>query len=224
MFLQVKNLNKVYQLGKTQVNALQNIQLDFKEKEFTVIAGPSGSGKTTLLNCIGCIDRGDNGHIILENEDLMQKTSKELARIRKESFGFIFQTYNLFPVLTVFENIEMPLKLLKQFNDSEIQNAVSQILEKVELGGFENRKPLELSGGQQQRVSIARALVKNPKIILADEPTANLDSKTGENIIKLMSNLNRQEGITFLFSTHDKMVMKYAKRMIHMKDGKIESK
>ncbi len=222
MLLQVKNLNKTYHSGKVDVKALSNINLNLEPAEFTAIAGPSGSGKTTLLNCIGTIDRAESGEIFLDNVELMGKSGNELARLRKEYFGFIFQTYNLIPVLTVFENVEMPLKLLRKYSSSEIKNKVLAMLSQVGLDGLENRRPLELSGGQQQRVSIARALVKHPKMVLADEPTANLDSKTGEEIVDLMKSLNEKEGASFLFSTHDQLIMKHAKRLIKIRDGMIE--
>ncbi len=223
MLLQVKNLNKTYRSGKVDVKALSNINLNLEPAEFTAIAGPSGSGKTTLLNCIGTIDRAESGELFLDNVELMSKSGNELARLRKEYFGFIFQTYNLIPVLTVFENVEMPLKLLGRDSRSEIKDKVLAMLNQVGLAGLENRRPLELSGGQQQRVSIARALVKHPKMVLADEPTANLDSKTGEEIVDLMKSLNEQEGASFLFSTHDQLIMKHAKRLIKIRDGMIES-
>ena len=221
MLLEVKKLNKTYHSGDVDFQALYDINVSFKEMEFAAIAGPSGSGKTTLLNCIGCIDSADSGEILIDGENLLGRKSNELAALRKEHFGFIFQTYNLMPVLNVFENIELPLKLLKKFSDEEISEKIMKILKDVDLQGLENRMPLELSGGQQQRVSIARALVKKPKIILADEPTANLDSKTGESIVMLMKKLNKKEGITFIFSTHDQLVMKHAKRLIELKDGRI---
>jgi putative ABC transport system ATP-binding protein len=223
MLLEIKELNKTYHSGDINFHALRGINLNIDSGEFTAIAGPSGSGKTTLLNCIGCIDRGESGQILLNGDDLMAKKTKDLAFLRRDHFGFIFQTYNLIPVLTVFENIEMPLKLLGKHNDQEISDMIYAILERVGLTGLEKRKPLELSGGQQQRVSIARALIKKPKIILADEPTANLDSKTGESIVKLMQELNKKDGVTFIFSTHDKLVMKHAKRLIEVHDGKIKS-
>lgn len=223
VLLQVKNLHKTYVAGKLDVKALQDISVTLDQGEFTAIAGPSGSGKTTLLNCIGTIDRAEAGEVILDGVNLMGKTSNELAALRREYFGFIFQTYNLIPVLTVFENVEMPMKLLRRFSPQEIRDNVMDMLAKVGLQGLENRRPLELSGGQQQRVSIARALVKHPKMVLADEPTANLDSKTGEEIVDLMKELNEKEGATFLFSTHDQLIMKHAKRLIKLRDGKIEA-
>lgn len=223
MLLEVKHLNKTYQAGKLGVKALQDISVTVDRGEFTALAGPSGSGKTTLLNCIGTIDRPEQGEVILDGVNLMGKTRDELAALRREYFGFIFQTYNLIPVLTVFENVEMPLKLLRRLSQREIRDQVMDILAKVGLQRLENRRPLELSGGQQQRVSIARALVKHPKMVLADEPTANLDSKTGEEIVDLMQELNQKEGATFLFSTHDQLIMKHAKRLIKVRDGKIEA-
>ncbi|MCX7820783.1 MAG: ABC transporter ATP-binding protein, partial [Brevinematales bacterium] len=177
--------------------------------------------KTTLLSIIGCLDNSGSGEIYLEGDPISGKSSKELAYLRREYYGFIFQTYNLIPVLTVYENVELPLKLLRKHSDAKIKDMVYSVLDKVGLSGLANRKPLELSGGQQQRVSIARALVKSPKVILADEPTANLDSANGEAIINLMREMNEKEGVTFIFSTHDTMVMKYAKRLVKMHDGRI---
>ncbi len=222
MLLEIKKLNKTYTSGDIDFQALCDIDADFEKQEFTAIAGPSGSGKTTLLNCIGCIDRVDSGEVLIDGENVVGMDSKQLAQFRKENFGFIFQTYNLIPVLNVFENIELPLKLLKRYSDKEIKDMVMAILEEVDLHDLEKRMPLELSGGQQQRVSIARALIKKPKIILADEPTANLDSKTGEAIVDLMQKLNREEGITFIFSTHDPLIMKHAKRLVEIRDGRIK--
>ncbi len=223
MLLEVKNLNKIYHTGKIDFQALHNVSVSIDKGEFTAICGPSGSGKTTLLNIIGCIDKADSGEIILDGTNLKGRTSKELAYLRRKYFGFIFQTYNLIPVLTVYENVELPLKLLRKYSDVEIRRRVMEVLEEVGLKGLENRKPLELSGGQQQRVSIARALVKKPKMILADEPTANLDTATGESIVHLMMEMNEKENVTFIFSTHDQMIMKHAKRLINIRDGKIES-
>ncbi|MDH5720006.1 MAG: ABC transporter ATP-binding protein [Spirochaetia bacterium] len=221
MLLETKKLNKIYESGKVKFQALYNVDLAFNEGEFSALVGPSGSGKTTLLNCMGCIDKPESGEIFLEGENLTQKNSAQQARVRKEKYGFIFQTYNLMPVLNVYENVELPMKLLKKHSDKEIKDMVYKILDEVGLKGLEKRMPLELSGGQQQRVSVARALIKKPKVIFADEPTANLDSKTGEAIIDLMHELNEVEKVTFIFSTHDKMVMKHARRIIELKDGRI---
>ena len=223
MLLEVKKLNKTYHTGKIDLQALKDVTVSIEEGDFIAFAGPSGSGKTTLLNCIGLLDKGESGSITLDGVDLSDKKPKELSEVRKQSFGFIFQTYNLIPVLTVEENIEMPLKLLGTYNDVEIAGLVSAVLKEVGLEGFEKRKPLELSCGQQQRVSIARALVKKPKVILADEPTANLDSKTSQDIIKLMKKLNETDGVTFIFSTHDKAVMDVAKKLYKIRDGMLEN-
>jgi len=224
MFLTVQNLNKTYHAGKMDFQALYDINLTVGKGEFTAIVGPSGSGKTTLLNCIGCIDNADSGIIRLEGVNIRGESSKELARLRRENFGFIFQTYNLIPVLNVYENIELPLKLLRKYGDGEIREMIMSILDEVGLQGLESRMPAELSGGQQQRVSIARALIKKPKLILADEPTANLDTATGEAIVDLMKSLNKKEKITFIFSTHDRLIMKHARRLIEIRDGKIHGK
>jgi putative ABC transport system ATP-binding protein len=221
MLLSIKNLSKVYHPGKTDVKALEDINLEIDSGEFTALCGPSGSGKTTLLNLIGCIDRPDGGEIFLDGKPLSGKTGDELALLRREYFGFIFQTYNLIPVLTAYENVELALSMLGK-PDAATRKRVMETLEKVGLTGLENRKPLELSGGQQQRVSIARALVKKPRLILADEPTANLDSRTGEQIVELMRQMNENEGVTFVFSTHDALVMKHARRLVQLHDGRIQ--
>ncbi|MCK4667769.1 ABC transporter ATP-binding protein [Candidatus Dependentiae bacterium] len=221
MFLEVTDINKTYYAGKVPFQALHDITLDITKGEFTALAGPSGSGKTTLLNIIGCIDKPDNGEVFIDGELLTEKNSDELAFYRREHFGFIFQTYNLIPILTAFENVELPLRILKQYSKSQSKDMVMQILKKVGLEGLENRKPLELSGGQQQRVSIARALVKNPKLILADEPTANLDLETGETIVDLMKGMNDEDNVTFIFSTHDELILKHAKRVIRLRDGRV---
>ncbi len=222
MFLKIHDLDKTYHSGKIDFQALYDINLAIEKGEYLALCGPSGSGKTTLLNCIGCIDRYERGAVVLNGENLAHKSPDELAGLRRESFGFIFQTYNLIPVLNVFENTELPLKLLDRFSHKEVEDKVLEILNKVGLSGLEKRYPLELSGGQQQRVSIARALIKDPLLVLADEPTANLDSKTGESIIDLMKNLNEKLGTTFIFSTHDRMVMSRAKRIVMLRDGKID--
>ncbi len=222
--LTVKDLNKSYTSGKVEFRALKNINLGFANNDFAAIVGPSGSGKTTLLNCLGCIDRPDSGNIFLNNEELTGQRDAFLTIYRRNYFGFIFQTYNLIPVLNVYENIEMPLKLLKNITDDEIRRKIDSMLTKVGLIGLEKRHPSELSGGQQQRVSIARALIKNPKIVFADEPTANLDSATGESIVELMRELNHIEKTAFIFSTHDPLIMKHASRVISLRDGVIENK
>ncbi len=223
MLFQIKNVNKTYHTGLVDFQALYDINLEIEKGEFTALAGPSGSGKTTLLNLIGCLDGVDNGQLILDGEDLSGKTSNELAAYRREYFGFIFQTYNLIPVLNVYENVELPLKILKKHTEQEMKDKVMDLLKAVGLEGLEKRMPLELSGGQQQRVSIARALVKNPKLVLADEPTANLDSVTGEGIVDIMKAMNKKQGVTFVFSTHDKLIMDHAKRIVNIRDGRIKN-
>lgn len=212
---------KNYRQGEIAVPALRGIDLTIEEGEFTSIAGPSGSGKTTLLNLIGCLDQISAGHLAIGRTDLAQLNNVQLAGIRREKIGFIFQTYNLIPVLTAYENVELPLRLLRGLADSEIRARVLKILNEVGLTGLENRKPTELSGGQQQRVAIARALVKEPQLILADEPTANLDSENAEAILDLMKDLNDRKRVTFIFSTHDQLVMQYARRLVSMRDGRI---
>jgi putative ABC transport system ATP-binding protein len=218
-----KAVTKDYLNGQIAVPALRGIDLVIEEGEFTSLAGPSGSGKTTFLNLIGCLDKITRGELQISGTAVSTLNPIELARLRREKIGFIFQTYNLIPVLTALENVELPLVLLRQFTEAEIREKVMRILAEVGLKGLENRRPVDLSGGQQQRVAIARALVKEPKIILADEPTANLDSDNSEAILELMRKLNEQKKATFIFSTHDQLVMKYARRLITMRDGKIVS-
>ncbi|MDI3281013.1 MAG: ABC transporter ATP-binding protein [Bacillota bacterium] len=220
--LELQGVTKTYLHGRVEVPALRGIDLSVEEGEFTAIAGPSGSGKTTLLNLIGCLDTPTSGSIRLGGRELSALNRTQLAYIRRLEIGFIFQTYNLIPVLTAFENVELPLRLLGRFSEAEIKKRVEAILGEVGLAGLESRKPIDLSGGQQQRVAIARALVKEPKLVLADEPTANLDSENGEAILALMRQMNEEKGVTFLFSTHDPRVMKYARRLIEVRDGRIE--
>ncbi len=221
--LELKNIDKIYRTGKVEVHALKNINLTIEKGEFTGIVGPSGSGKTTLLNIMGLIDRPTKGTVVLEGRDLTGKKSKELALLRRHYFGFIFQNFNLIPVFTVFENVELALTLkYKHLSKKEKELKIMETLESVGIEEKRDAKPLELSGGEQQRVSIARALVKDPDFVLADEPTANLDSKTGEQIVELMKTLNRDKKTTFVFSTHDPLIIKYAKRIINLRDGMIK--
>ncbi|AZR72175.1 ABC transporter [Anoxybacter fermentans] len=219
--LELKGVKKIYQQGKVEVHALRGVDLIVEEGEFTSIAGPSGSGKTTLLNLIGCLDKPSEGEIYLDGEEIGKLSKTELAMLRRRKLGFIFQNYNLIPVLTVYENVEFALRLLKEYKPKEIRERVMEILEGVGLGGLEHRKPNELSGGQKQRVAIARALVKEPKIVLADEPTASLDSETSKDVLEIMVKMNKKLGTTFIFSTHDPLVMEYAGRLLKMKDGQI---
>ena len=209
-----------YYLGKTVVNALGGIDLEVEKGEFICIAGPSGSGKTTLLNLIGCLDKPTSGKVFLDGDDVERLSDNKLSRLRAERIGFIFQAFNLIPVLSAFENIEYPL-LLKGVPRGSRKKKVLAMLEEVELADFTRHRPNQLSGGQRQRVAIARALVTDPEMVLADEPTANLDSKTGEAIVDLMRKINQEMKSTFIFSTHDSMVMKYAHRMIRLQDGRI---
>ncbi|MDA3939288.1 MAG: ABC transporter ATP-binding protein [Spirochaetia bacterium] len=218
----VKDVKRIYKTGETEVNALRGVSLNIEKGEFMSIAGPSGSGKTTLLNLIGCIDKMDEGEISIKDVAVSKMKKKEKTNFRRENLGFIFQTYNLIPVLTAYENVAFVLSLLN-LGEKEIKDRTMAILKEVGLQGMEHRRPGKLSGGQQQRVAIARALIKNPEIVLADEPTANLDSDTGKEILGLMKQMNEKHKTTFIFSTHDKMVMDYASRLVMLHDGQIQS-
>lgn len=213
-------LHKDYQIGKVLFPALRGINIKIGDGEFTAIAGPSGSGKTTLLNIIGCLDVPTKGKVFIDGTDINELSSKGKAELRKNEIGFIFQTFNLIPVLTAYENVEIPLILLNLEPDKKKEQIVT-ILEEVGLGDFINRRPNEMSGGQQQRVAIARALVKEPSMVLADEPTANLDSTTAKEILALMQELNGKHKTTFIFSTHDQLVMDYSRRTVNLRDGRI---
>jgi len=214
------DLYKDYKVGKVLFPALRGIDLTIDNGEFTAIAGPSGSGKTTLLNIIGCLDSPTKGKVMIDDKDISGLSTKEQAALRKEKIGFVFQTFNLIPVLTAFENVEMPLIIL-DIPEQEKKQRITSILEEVGLAEYLRRRPNEMSGGQQQRVAIARALVKNPTMVLADEPTANLDSTTGRDILQLMKELNEKHGTTFIFSTHDQLVMDFARRLVSLRDGKV---
>ncbi len=218
----IKGVRKTYKAGDTEVKALRGIDLEIHKGEFISIAGPSGSGKTTLLNLIGCIDTVDEGKITIDEEVVTELDKEAKTSYRRNKLGFIFQSYNLIPVLTAYENVALSLQLLG-LKEKEIKERTMTILKEVGLEGMEDRRPAKLSGGQQQRVAVARALVKNPLIVLADEPTANLDSHTGEEILKLMKKMNEKHGTTFIFSTHDKMVMEYASRLVSIHDGEFTS-
>jgi putative ABC transport system ATP-binding protein len=223
MSAKLQNITKIYKTGKIEVKALRNVSLEIKDDAFISIAGPSGSGKTTLMNILGCIDDPTEGTVVINGQDVDELSSKQISNFRNMNLGFIFQTFNLIPVLTAYENVEFAL-ILKGDNDHATRKRkVEDILERVGLKDFMRQKPTELSGGQQQRVAIARALVKDPKLVIADEPTANLDSKTASDILSIMRELNRKENVSFVFSTHDRLVMDYADRLIKLKDGKIES-
>jgi len=219
----IANVIKTYETGALKVEALRGVSLEIGTGEFLALAGPSGSGKTTLLNLIGCLDSITSGEITIENTPIASLDQIKRNLMRQKNIGFIFQSYNLIPVLTARENVALALQLFKGIKENEIDERVMSMLREVGLEGLENRRPMDMSGGQQQRVSIARALVKNPPVILADEPTANLDSRTGEDILKLMENLNRDHKTTFVFSTHDQMVMNHARRIVRLHDGEIIS-
>jgi putative ABC transport system ATP-binding protein len=219
--LELTGVKKIYRQGQIEVPALRGVDLIVEPGEFTTLFGPSGSGKTTLLNLIGCLDQATDGSIIFGGKELRDLDKKDLARIRREKIGFVFQSYNLIPVLTAYENVEFAIRLVKEHSNQEVRDRVMETLAAVGLEGLENRKPNELSGGQKQRVAIARALVKEPRLILADEPTANLDSKTSEEVLEVMVKMNQELGTTFIFSTHDPKVMDYARRLLEIRDGLI---
>ena len=217
--IQIIDVKKQYTAKEQNVFALKGISANIQSGEFTAISGPSGSGKTTLLNLIGCLDTITSGSIILDGVDLTQLTKQEANEVRKTKIGFVFQSYNLIPVLTAYENVSLALDVQNRYSKDEIKELSYQILKDVGLEGLENRTPGQLSGGQQQRVSVARALVKKPQIILADEPTANLDSKNAETVLQLMKELNKKRKITFLFSTHDNLVLSFVNRTLSLSDG-----
>lgn len=217
-----EGVTKVYDADGIPVNALNGVDLTINSGEFTAIVGPSGSGKTTFLNIISGLDVPTEGKVSLAGKVISEMSGNELSDYRRDNIGFIFQAYNLIPVLTVEENVEY-IMLLAGVSKAERHKRVIAMLEAVGLEGVEDRLPTQLSGGQQQRVAIARAMVSEPTIILADEPTANLDSKTGTDLLEMMRNLNTETGMTFLFSTHDPLVMESAKRLITLRDGKVDS-
>ncbi len=219
--VRIEDVFKEYTLGTSRVHALKDISLQIENGEFLAIAGPSGSGKSTLLNLIGCIDIPSSGKIYIDDQDTSGQTPDQLSAIRARTIGFIFQTFNLFSVLSAEENIEYPLLQFKELSAAERRERIVKFLDIVGLVEFADHRPNQLSGGQRQRVAIARALATHPKIILADEPTANLDHKTGEGILQLMKEINRNSGTTFIFSTHDTKVMSMAERLIRIEDGQL---
>jgi len=218
--VKLNGVKKVYPLGKVTVEAIKGIDLCIEKGDFISIAGPSGSGKTTILNMIGCIDKPTEGTVEISERCTAEMGDKELTSLRHEFLGFIFQSFNLIPVLNVYENIEFPLLLGKnRMGKKEKAEWIASLIEEVGLAEQRIQRPNELSGGQRQRVAIARALATKPEIVLADEPTANLDSKTGEGIIELMKKLNREQSTTFIFSTHDPAIVSIADHVIHLHDG-----
>ncbi|MDA8411570.1 MAG: ABC transporter ATP-binding protein [Treponema sp.] len=219
--VELKGVKKHYMLGQTRVEALRGVDLDIDGGEFIAIAGPSGSGKSTMLNMFGCIDVPTDGQVKIDGKDISSLSDKDLTRWRREKIGFIFQSFNLIPVLDVYENIEFPLLLDRSLGRKEREALVMRFIDEVGLRDRIHNKSYELSGGQRQRVAIARALVTRPLIVLADEPTANLDSETGTRIIELMRTINEEEKTTFVFSTHDAHIMGEARRVVRILDGRI---
>jgi putative ABC transport system ATP-binding protein len=214
-------VNKTYHQGQIEVKALKDINLSIDKGAFAAVAGPSGSGKTTLLNLVGGLDLADSGKIFVDGNAFDQMSQSQLAKLRLLNVGFVFQAYNLIPVLSAAENVEFVM-LLQGIPAPERRERAKTILDDVGLEGKYDRRPSELSGGQQQRVAVARAIVSNPSIVLADEPTANLDSKTGNGLLEMMKKMNAEKNVTFIFSTHDSMVMDYARRLILLHDGRLE--
>lgn len=217
----VENATRVYQIGKVETQALRGVNLSIESGEFTALVGPSGSGKTTLLQLIGCLDQPTSGKVFVNGKDITGLNRDQRADIRRGTLGFIFQFYALIPTLSAYENIEMPL-LLTNHSASERHERVTQLLEAVGLSDRANNRPDQMSGGQQQRVAIARALATKPSLVLADEPTANLDTTNGEQVMEIMARLNRETGVTFVFATHDPRVIKFARRVVTLRDGLID--
>jgi putative ABC transport system ATP-binding protein len=220
--LELKNVEKIYDSSEVHVRAVDNVSLDFSEAEFAAIVGPSGSGKTTLLNLIGGLDMPTSGKIFIDGTDLSGLKSSKLIDFRMRNIGFVFQAYNLIPVLTAKENVEFIMSLQK-WNEKERDERTFELLKAVGLSERANSRPSKLSGGQQQRVAVARALASKPRFVLADEPTANLDSKSATTLLEIMEKLNHEEKITFIFSTHDPRVVKMAHRVITLEDGRVIS-
>jgi len=218
--VECSEVEKTYQQGKVQVHALRGVSLGIEKGGFIALAGPSGSGKTTLLNIIGGLDAADSGNVVMNGRALNDMNQSQLANLRLHDIGFVFQAYNLIPVLSALENVEYVM-LLQGVPASERKQRAMSILDDVGLEGTYSRRPAELSGGQQQRVAVARAIVSNPAVVLADEPTANLDSKTGQGLLEMMQAMNQKKGVTFIFSTHDRMVMDYARRLVQIRDGRV---
>jgi putative ABC transport system ATP-binding protein len=221
--LQLEKVTKIYKKGDNEVRALGGVDLSIEQGEFLAIVGPSGSGKTTLLNIVGCLDSPTSGGVLYNGTTLGGMKENQLSEYRKKHISFIFQSYNLIPVLTVRENVELPLVIGRKLSKAETRARAEKVIAEVGLLGLEDRYPRELSGGQEQRVAIARALVKDPYIVLADEPTANLDSVMAEEIVDIMRGINKSSNATFIFSTHDTLVQKYARRIVTIRDGILHS-
>ncbi len=218
--IKIDNVCKTYLMGEVEVNALCGVDVEIYPGEFVAIMGASGSGKSTMMNMVGCLDVPTEGRVFLEDRDISRLAESDLAQIRGRTIGFIFQTFNLMPGLTALENVALPMIFQDVPFDERMERAW-KLLELVELGHRMNHKPAELSGGQQQRVAIARALVNDPKLILADEPTGNLDSKTGRDVMGILARLNKDEGKTIVMVTHEADIAKYAERTIHLRDGRV---
>jgi len=220
--IQIENVSKVYHIGTVETHALNDISLSIGEGEFTALVGPSGSGKTTLLQLIGCLDKPDRGVVRIKGQDVTRFNANQRADLRRDEIGFIFQFFALVPVLTAYENVELPL-LLSNVKASERQERVMELLDAVGLADRAKHRPDQMSGGEQQRVAIARALAPRPVMVLADEPTANLDTENGKQAMEIMQRLNQQTGTAFIFATHDPRVVAYARRVIKLRDGRVES-
>jgi len=218
-FVSLADVHKTYRLGETLVPALRGVTLDLHQGEFTALVGPSGSGKSTLLNMVGCIDEPDRGSVLVEGRDVAHLSDDERSRLRNQKIGVIFQSFNLVPVLDVYENVELPLLINARVPKAERRDRILQAIEDVELADFVRHLPDKLSGGQRQRVAIARALVTSPLLVLADEPTANLDSGTTHRIVDLMLQLNESRKVTFFFSTHDEKLIARVARVVYISDG-----
>jgi putative ABC transport system ATP-binding protein len=216
----IENVSRIFKIGKVETQALRGVDLSIQKGEFTALVGPSGSGKTTLLQLIGCLDQPTSGKVTINGKDVSRLNRSQRADMRRGALGFIFQFFALIPTLTAYENIEMPL-LLSRHSGSERRARVEQLLEWVDLKDRAHHRPDQLSGGQQQRVAIARALATDPALILADEPTANLDTTNGKQVMEIMTRLNRETGVTFVFATHDPRVVNYARRVVKLQDGLI---
>lgn len=221
VFYQLSNVTKEYLVGSVTVPALRGVSINLKPGEFVALRGPSGSGKSTLLNILGLLETVTNGEISLDGRGLSAATEREMTQIRRSTIGFIFQNFNLVPILSALENVEFPLLLEGKLTKAEIRSTAREMLESVGLGAFAEHKPNQLSGGQRQRVAIARAIVKRPRLILADEPTANLDSETAEQIVELLQTLKRNLGSTIFIATHDTDIAAHAERSIHLRDGRL---
>ena len=218
--VKIENVTRVYQIGKVETQALRGVNLSIESGEFTALVGPSGSGKTTLLQMIGCLDQPSTGKVFINNKEVTTLNRNQRADMRRGTIGFIFQFFALIPTLTAYENVEMPL-LLNGHTPKERKERVMELLKAVDLADRANNRPDQLSGGQQQRVAVARALAPNPKLILADEPTANLDTTNGQQVMEIMKKLNKETGVTFVFATHDPRVIGYATRIVTLQDGLI---